>query len=687
MAVSPPINPILTYLPLNGNLAGRDRNGVFTATGAGALRWQPAEGARVNHCLNSRFSTNTTYWGTNGGGGNSITRIADDRFSDGFAARVVVVGGQPWYGIVGGASTSILNSPAASDTYITVSFDIVVESGPTSGLEVGIQSLTADAVTLLGGPITTFNVASTNTLYRISKTLSITPMTYSGSLVRFYLGVGQIASAQWIISNVCFEYGSVANATYFDGSYPGCSWINPRTGVLGTAHASPSCNQVTAWIEEGTTNLLLNPSVEHATNAYAVSAVNSAIITKDTTTAYLGAASAKIVTPGSVTLEGVAWQTSVSLGFTGASDSCIGSFYHKGVGNFNRWLRVLYTDATSVDSSVTTFTGSSSWQRITTPTLTLDPSKTVNQFFLMCRTFGAQSITFHLDCGQVEKKAYATSYCDGSLGVGYSWSGTAHASSSTRSAGSISVAASGRAYESDGAAILKFSRLVNKGSQHSELLALGNYLSSPAAGQASQRLILDPATNKLVSTWSLNGAAYNAALYSTETFPTIASWYKAYTAWTVSAQKVSSLAGTPVSTSKASPTGTFVTNINIGWNSLGTNYTDGLVGPVAIFSRELTDTRRAMVNTAIDNYQDLWTLFEEWEGIIDPDDLLALQSGEATAGVSAVLDPDDFLTLQSGQATAGVAAEVAVLELGLDGESVTAVTERPFPVSVTWRVP
>jgi len=39
-----------------------------------------------------------------------------------------------------------------------------------------------------------------------------------------------------------------------------------------------------------------------------------------------------------------------------------------------------------------------------------------------------------LDGMQAEAKVYATSYCDGSLGYGYAWTGTAHASTSTRAA-------------------------------------------------------------------------------------------------------------------------------------------------------------------------------------------------------------------------------------------------------------
>lgn len=102
---------------------------------------------------------------------------------------------------------------------------------------------------------------------------------------------------------------------------------------------------------------------------------------------------------------------------------------------------------------------------------------------------------------------------------------------------------------------------------------------------------------------------------------------------------------------------------------------NALIGPAIIYDDFLSDARRAMVNAAIDSNgaTDLWTLFEEWEGIIQPADLLALQSGQATAGVKAELAPIDLLPLQSGRATAGVTAEVEALELGLMGEPVLAL--------------
>ena len=112
-----------------------------------------------------------------------------------------------------------------------------------------------------------------------------------------------------------------------------------------------------------------------------------------------------------------------------------------------------------------------------------------------------------------------------------------------------------------------------------------------------------------------------------------------------------------------------------------------LIGPVALYDAPLSDARRALVNTAIDNYDDLWSLFEEWDAQIQPVDLLALQSGQATAGVTADAQPYDLLALQSGQATAGVTAEVEVLDMSMMGEQTLALSAAAGQFIPAGRVP
>ena len=52
---------------------------------------------------------------------------------------------------------------------------------------------------------------------------------------------------------------------------------------------------------------------------------------------------------------------------------------------------------------------------------------------------GTSGKFFYIDGAQCEAKAYPTPYCDGSLGTGHAWTGTAHASTSTRTAETLST--------------------------------------------------------------------------------------------------------------------------------------------------------------------------------------------------------------------------------------------------------
>ena len=82
-------NPILCYLPLNGTLQLRDRlsPNLSTATGSGALRWAPAEGARVNYCLNSRLAVGTSNWI---GSTAALSRAVDPLFVGGTALETTI---------------------------------------------------------------------------------------------------------------------------------------------------------------------------------------------------------------------------------------------------------------------------------------------------------------------------------------------------------------------------------------------------------------------------------------------------------------------------------------------------------------------------------------------------------------------------------------------------------------------
>lgn len=501
MAILGEYNPILTYLPLNGTLAGKDSSGSnFSAVGSGALRWAPAKGARINYAINPRFANDGNGWGVNGVGG-SVTRVTDARFAGGAALRVVATDSQPYNGMTQQGSF-VPNIKDGAFSQVTLSFDILVESGKFASLTAGVSGLDAAGGFVSGGGASgTFSVSGLNTLERKSLTLTFAANHLLTSKFIFYASNGSNDATQFLISNIVVEYGSVPNATYFDGSYPGCNFFDPRTGQLGSAWTSPSCNQLTAWIEEGTTNLLLNPSVEHGTSSTGIAAIGSGTVTytKDTKTAYLGSASAKLVCDGTETNQGVEFSSATGLNITSAK-TYIGSVYVRGSGTVEALTRCSYTDESSEDSSSQVIALTNAWQRISTNTRATNTGKTLDSVKLVVRTNSAQAVTFYVDCAQVEEKAFCTSYCDGSLGTGYSWSGTAHASASTRTGATISFEQAGRISSLSGALAFRYTRKIDTGAEET-------ILTCGTVGAATDYLELGiDASDHVYMEWSSNGA-------------------------------------------------------------------------------------------------------------------------------------------------------------------------------------
>lgn len=205
-----------------------------------------------------------------------------------------------------------------------------------------------------------------------------------------------------------------------------------RTGTISASPTGPQRFVNGAYYaEEATTNMLINPSAEvDATTG--IAARSSAVITRDTTTAAVGNASLKIVTPGAVNNEGVTILSAASLGLTGASNGYTGQVRLKGAGNVTAFVQASYTDASFGAGTLTNIALTADWTTYTLPNLVLDSAKTVNTLRIVIYTNGTQAITFWADAAQVEQKTYITTYADGSLGTGYAWTGTAHASASTR---------------------------------------------------------------------------------------------------------------------------------------------------------------------------------------------------------------------------------------------------------------
>jgi len=194
-------------------------------------------------------------------------------------------------------------------------------------------------------------------------------------------------------------------------------------------------------LEEATTNLVTNPSFEHSTYDTNWSIGTGATASQNTTAPYykFGAKSLKLVAsadtdvttsinPGSTnihTLSAYVYNgTSGAIG--GTVDSGVAQLVYGGVG-----VGATYSDM-----------GGGWWR--------LNYSAAAGSG---AQNYGVQvksGKTIYVDGVQLEQKSFFTTYADGSIGVGYSWSGVAQESNSARTAGNITYPAASNISGSEG---------------------------------------------------------------------------------------------------------------------------------------------------------------------------------------------------------------------------------------------
>lgn len=188
-------------------------------------------------------------------------------------------------------------------------------------------------------------------------------------------------------------------------------------------------------VEEATTNRILNPSIETNTTGWDA---GSAAISRDAIYSVFGDYALKIITDNIAFGEGA---SALVTAETAANTEYTLSVWLRGSGTVQLWIWDT-ADATQLG-----------------PVITLTDQWTRHQ---MTATFGAgavrrvgigtdiqQAITYYCDGFQLEASAYATSYCDGSLGTGYAWTGAAHGSTSTRTLTEVNLDAHAELAEAD----------------------------------------------------------------------------------------------------------------------------------------------------------------------------------------------------------------------------------------------
>ena len=184
------------------------------------------------------------------------------------------------------------------------------------------------------------------------------------------------------------------------------------------------------FVEEGTTNLITNPSFETNTTGW-TGAGTAPTLTRSTARSFVGSASLLVTWPAAAAQASVVlWN---NLAATISQTYTISVWVYVPTGSPAVSLGY-YDGANHILATSTLF---DRWQRLTgTFTAGFTGTHGVGIYNAATATAGQSC---YVDAVQAENKTYSTSFCDGSLGSGYAWTGTAHASTSTRAAGRLKL--------------------------------------------------------------------------------------------------------------------------------------------------------------------------------------------------------------------------------------------------------
>jgi len=314
--------------------------------------------------------------------------------------------------------------------------DATITGAKIAGATITDANIAANTITgakIAAGTITAGNIAAGTITGGNIAAGTITAANLAANTItsqQLYLGVG---------GGIPYNVGEALLLAHFDGARPYESDytgnVNGHRGqaaaVTGGVIYRPGMFGKGVQVAEATTNKILNPSAEATGN---FTARGTATVTRDTGTYVIGATSYKIVLAAAndginLTLSALANAIHyVSVWVTGSALTTLQASL-----DGTNWNALNTVIETLTDAAGNT------WTRYGAQ---ISAAQSNGSTTLRIRN-SASSGTFYLDAAQVEQKSYPTSYADGSLGTGHSWSGTAHASQSSRTAALLTYPAAG----------------------------------------------------------------------------------------------------------------------------------------------------------------------------------------------------------------------------------------------------
>lgn len=237
----------------------------------------------------------------------------------------------------------------------------------------------------------------------------------------------------------CPYDGNAPYTTDFSGSPDGLA--GQVATVAGGVIYRPGKFGKAVQIAEATTNLMPNPSLE--TNGTGMTLAVNCGVSRSAEEALYGTYSLKAVGTGGLMQMGQADAEAIAV--SAATIYAFSLCLYTAVAGKNALIYIIEYTADGVyitegaAGSALAIPGSK-WTRIS-GTRTLNASTGKVAFRLLWD--GAAGNIIYADAWQCEQRAYVSPYCDGSLGPGHSWSGTAHGSTSSRTAASLSYPIAG----------------------------------------------------------------------------------------------------------------------------------------------------------------------------------------------------------------------------------------------------
>lgn len=252
----------------------------------------------------------------------------------------------------------------------------------------------------------------------------------------------------WIVGKHAIQLDGASMLLHFDGPERSATLAGQTRGHMGQAPTAetnltfaPGKFGKAVAVPASTVNLFTNPSLETGTTSWAAYSTGAATGTRTRTLsqAFAGNYSYELVKTGGADSD--RWGVNPSV-----SGIVSGTTY-----TISFWINV--TQASGGLKRIRLETGGAfgtnfmagyvegvtdGWTRVAL-TLTASSSGTGHIYIY---THDVSTATFYVDALQVEAEDYATAYCDGSLSD-HSWSGTAHASTSSRGGATLTYNSEG----------------------------------------------------------------------------------------------------------------------------------------------------------------------------------------------------------------------------------------------------